>query len=355
MAGGTGGHVYPALAIALYLREHGMQLFWLGTRTGLEARVVPENRIRLYAVNISGLRGKGLWNWIVSPFRLLAALMQSIRIISNLRPSIVLGLGGFASGPGGIAAWLLRIPLYIHEQNSVAGLTNRLLAPFAKCIMVGFPKALQGKKVVITGNPVRREISAVGLARQGKTLVRHQPLKLLVLGGSLGARALNEVLPGVLAALPDDIDINVWHQTGDAHFDTTMAHYRKFVRREHKVVPYINNMSEAYEWADLVLCRSGALTVSEISVVGISSILVPYPYAADDHQTANAEYLSKAGAAILVPQAELNPERVKDLLCRFASDREKLLEMARIARRQAFPDATLKIGNICLEAAKCPA
>jgi len=350
MAGGTGGHVYPALAVAEYLRGHGIGLYWLGTRSGLESRVVPENTIRLLTINIRGLRGKRLSRWFFAPFILVVALVQSLWIILKYRPSAVIGLGGFVSGPGGVAAWLLRIPLYIHEQNSIAGLTNRLLAPLARAVMLGFPGAIKGARVVTTGNPVRKDILNVTSPEYRIAGRESLPLRLLVLGGSLGAQALNEILPRIITSLPQGVDIELWHQTGRDHFASTKAGYDNIRLQSCKVVPYIEDMAEAYAWADLVMCRAGALTVSEICVVGIASILVPYPYAVDDHQTANARYLCEAGAAILVPQTELSVGKIVDLLCRFDNERSKLIEMAITARNKAFPNATSDIGDLCMEA-----
>lgn len=348
MAGGTGGHVYPGLAVAEYLREQGIQLAWLGTRAGLESRVVPANRIRLFTIYIGGLRGKKLSRRLAAPFMLAIALLQSMWIILLHRPKAVIGLGGFVSGPGGLAAWLLRIPLYIHEQNSIAGLTNRLLAPLARAVMQGFPGALDGEKVVTTGNPVRKDMLGIHTPQQRIAGREHAPLRLLVLGGSLGAQALNEILPLAVSALPPETRIELWHQTGKDHFAAASARYQDQGLDTCKIVPYIEDMAAAYSWADLVLCRAGALTISEICVVGIASILVPFPHAVDDHQTANARYLSDAGAAVLVPQTELSVSKVVDLLREFAGNRGKLVEMAKLARSKAFPQATADIARICM-------
>ncbi len=347
MAGGTGGHVYPALAVAEYLREHGVQLFWLGTASGLEARVVPQHRIELFTVNIAGLRGKGLLRWLFSPVILCIALAQSLKILLRLKPSAVLGLGGFASGPGGLAAWLLRVPLLIHEQNAVAGLTNRLLAPFARVIMQGFPDAFREGRAITTGNPVRKDILRL-MHLERKPAAASRPLRLLVLGGSLGARMLNEILPQMLRALPDDMQIDIWHQTGREHLSFTQHLYAGRLREKVKVVAYIEDMAEAYEWADLVICRAGALTISEISICGLPSLLVPYPYAVDDHQTANARYLCETGGAILLPQADLNVTTMVELLCKFDKGRAQLEEMGNRARQRAFPNATVDISRICM-------
>ncbi len=348
MAGGTGGHVYPALAVAQYLREQGSRLLWIGTRNGIEARVVPENGFPLLLIHIRGLRGKTLLRRVMAPLMLMLALLQSLIIMIRYKPDAVIGLGGFVSGPGGIAAWLLRIPLFIHEQNAIAGLTNRLLAPLARTVMLGFPGALVGKHVITTGNPVRMEIRKLDTPQTRIGSRPHNPLRLLVLGGSLGAKALNELLPEVLSSLPDRVQIEVWHQTGATHIDMTRDLYARHQLHQARVDAYINDMAAAYSWADMVLCRAGASTIGEICSAGIASILVPYPHAVDDHQTANARYLSDAGAAILIPQSDLTVNGIRDLLSRFYSERRQLLDMATIARSKAFPDATSEISNICM-------
>jgi len=350
MAGGTGGHVYPALAIAEYLREQGVQLFWLGTSAGLESRLVPDNDIPLFTVNVSGLRGKGLVSWITSPLTIIIALLQSLGVILRQQPSAVIGLGGFVSGPGGVAAWMLGKPLFIHEQNAVPGLTNRLLMPLARKVMQGFPGALKDSRAVTTGNPVRKDILSVATPAARMAGRENQPLRLLVLGGSLGAKALNEILPEVINNLPDTVNIEVWHQTGTQHITATTAFYQSYQIPTDRVVPYIDDMSAAYAWADVVLCRAGALTISELCVVGVAAVLVPYPYAVDDHQSANARYLSESGAAILVSQQDLSVARIVELLCGFDKNRSSLTAMATAARSRAYPDATTHIGNICMEA-----
>jgi UDP-N-acetylglucosamine--N-acetylmuramyl-(pentapeptide) pyrophosphoryl-undecaprenol N-acetylglucosamine transferase len=351
IAGGTGGHVYPALAVAEYLREQGIQLFWLGTKAGLESRVVPENNIQLFTISVSGLRGKKFSRWLISPFTLVWALIQSLQVILNLRPSAVIGMGGYVSGPGGIAAWLLRIPLFIHEQNSIAGLTNRLLSPFARTIMQGFPGTMHGSKVVTTGNPVRKDILHSAIPPVDRLAGRQKlPLRLLVLGGSLGAKVLNEMLPRVVNGLPEGVDVDIWHQTGRIHIDSTKSLYKKYRINSGRIVAYIENMAEAYLWADIILCRAGALTISEISIMGVASILVPYPFAVDDHQLKNAEYLSNMGGAVLIPQSEIDDSAIIKLICGFYKDRDALVQMAALSRQRALPNATRDIGNICLEA-----
>lgn len=348
MAGGTGGHVYPALAVAEYLRQRGIKLQWLGTRLGLEYEVVPENDIELLTINVKGLRGKGVGRWLLSPFIIAVALLQALKIMLERKPAAVLGMGGFVSGPGGLAAWLLRRPLYIHEQNAVAGLTNRFLAPFARKIMQGFPGTFTGDKVITTGNPVRSDILRLA-ARQRPIKADSDVMQLLVLGGSLGARALNEIVPRALGLLPREVKLNVWHQTGRDHIDSTVKDYTDGAIGGSRVVPYINNMAEAYAWADLVLCRAGALTISEICIAGVASILVPYPHAVDDHQTANARFLSDDGGAVLVPQSDLTASFLAGLLAELYHEQTRLAAMGEKAKAKGRPKAAGDVGDLCME------
>jgi UDP-N-acetylglucosamine--N-acetylmuramyl-(pentapeptide) pyrophosphoryl-undecaprenol N-acetylglucosamine transferase len=346
MAGGTGGHVFPALAVARELRAQGAEVVWLGTRRGLEARVVPEAGFPVAWVRVSGLRGKALAQRLLAPFMLGLALLQSLWVLAKLRPAAVLGMGGFVTGPGGLMAWLLRRPLVIHEQNSVAGMTNRWLAPLARQVLVAFPDALPGARH--TGNPVRADIAALPLPEQ--RLVRQGAPRLLVLGGSLGAQALNETLPLAIARLPDAARPEVWHQTGLRHLDAGRAAYAA-AGVPARVEAFVDDMAAAYGWADLVLCRAGALTIAELAAAGIGAILVPYPHAVDDHQTGNARYLVDQGAALLLPQPELEPERLRVLLAELLGDRARLLDMARRARALAQPDAARQVAQACLAVA----
>ena len=351
MAGGTGGHVYPALAVADYLRERGVPLFWLGTRHGLEARVVPHHNFRLMTINIGGLRGKGLGGWLLAPVRLSLAILQSLLVIARCRPGAVLGLGGFVSGPGGIAAWLLRVPLFIHEQNAMAGFTNRMLAPLARLAMEGFPGAFQSRRRVrTTGNPVRAEITRLPGPAQRLAGRSAGTVRLLLLGGSQGARALNETFPRALRRLPQGTNLEVWHQTGADDLAATRRLYEGIGLHSLKVEPFIDDMAAAYAWADLVLCRAGALTIAELCVVGLASILVPFPFATDDHQTANARVMSDAGCAILLPESRLADEALAGLLVELCGSRRRLLEMAEKCRGLGRPDAAREVGDVCLEA-----
>lgn len=348
MAGGTGGHVYPALAVAAHLRERGVPLLWLGTRGGLEARLVPQAGYRLLTIAVSGLRGKSLARLLSAPFKLMLALAQSLVVIGRARPAAVLGMGGFASGPGGVAAWLLRVPLLLHEQNAIAGLTNRALAPLATRLMEAFPGAFAGRRALHTGNPVRGEIAAL-TPPQGRLDGRTGRLRLLVLGGSQGARALNLLMPPAMKILGSQAP-EVWHQTGSAHLDLTRARYAQ-AGVAGRVEPYIERMDEAYAWADIVLCRAGAMTIAELAAAGVAAILVPFPHAADDHQSANARFLSEAGAAWMVAERDLDAPRLAELLRPLAADRASTIRMAERARALAIPDAGERVARMCLEVA----
>ena len=348
MAGGTGGHVFPALAVADELRHRGIQVAWLGTQKGIEAEVVPKAGIDISFINVAGLRGKGVLGWLTAPFKLLHALWQSVSVLQRLKPSVVLGMGGFVTGPGGLAAWLLRRPLVIHEQNAIAGMTNKLLVPFAARVLEAFPGTISSKKTLHTGNPVRNAIAEQPKEEREASAAENK-IHLLVVGGSLGAKALNEVVPQALAQLSEAQRPVVRHQTGKKNFDETLALY-KSLAVEAKVEPFIDNMGAAYGWADLVLCRAGALTIAELAIAGMPSILVPYPYAVDDHQTSNAKYLVDNGAALLVQQKDLTASRLLDLLQQL--DFARLSQMAAAAKTLALPDATKKVADLCLEVAR---
>jgi len=349
MAGGTGGHVFPALAVARYLRDEGVEVVWLGTRRGLEARIVPDAGFPIEYITISGLRGKGILGWLLAPVRLSIALWQAVKVCLRTRPGAVLGLGGFVTGPGGVAAWLLRRPLVIHEQNAIAGLTNRLLSRLARRVLEAFPGSFPGSiKTEQTGNPVRANIAALPLP--ASRIGAHQgPCRLLVIGGSLGAQVLNEVVPLALAEMSLAERPVIWHQAGQNKEVATRETYAH-AGIEARVEPFINDMAEAYAWADLVICRAGALTVSELAAAGVAAILVPYPHAVDDHQTRNALYLSEAGAARLILQSELTPAALTQLLRELLrGGRDGLIDIATIARSLAKPGATQRVAETCLE------
>ncbi|MGH8495328.1 MAG: undecaprenyldiphospho-muramoylpentapeptide beta-N-acetylglucosaminyltransferase [Gammaproteobacteria bacterium] len=354
MAGGTGGHVFPAMAVAQALLAREVEVVWLGTRRGLEARLVPPAGIPIEWINIGGLRGKGLTTVLVAPVALIRALWQSVCVLRRLQPSAVLGMGGFVSGPGGLAAWLLRRPLIIHEQNTVPGMTNRLLARVARVVLEAFPgsfDAAAGARHV--GNPVRREISA--LAPPDIRLARRDgPARLLVLGGSQGALRLNQVVPEALFRLPLRVRPEVWHQAGPGTLNAAEQAYRA-AEIEARLDAFIDDMAAAYAWADLVVCRAGALTVSELANVGLGAVFVPFPAAVDDHQTRNAGHLVGVGAAVLVPEPELTAERLARELGQLLGNRARLLDMARAARAQAMPDAAEQVAETCLRAARAQA
>lgn len=346
-AGGTGGHVYPALAVAEYFREMNVNITWVGTEKGLEHRVVPAAGISLELISISGLRGKGIFNMLYVPVKLLRAVFQAVRIFYKVKPDVVLGLGGFVSGPCGLAAYLLRKPLFIHEQNAVPGLTNKVLSYFATNVMEAFPGSFKNsKKVISVGNPVRKDIT--GIAEPKARLIgRNKKIRLLIIGGSLGAQALNESIPKVISELDENLIPDVWHQAGKNKLDGTLKNYKKY-HVEATVTEFIDDMAEAYSWADLVICRSGALTISELANVGLAAILVPYPYAVDDHQTENAMYLCNTGAACLVQQDQLS-SKLKEILSEILqAGRTRLLKMANSARELAKPDATQLVAETCL-------
>ncbi len=347
MAGGTGGHVFPALAVADVLRDHGVPVIWLGTRAGIEARLVPAAGYPIEWVNISGVRGKRLRGRLLAPFNILSACYQALRIMRRTRPGVVLGMGGFVSGPGGVVAWLLRKPLLIHEQNAVAGLTNRWLARIASQLLEAFPGAL-GRGAVHVGNPVRRSITQ--LPPPSQRLATHRDaLRLLVLGGSLGAVRLNEVVPQALAQIDADCRPQVIHQTGRNNLQQTVEHYQQY-QVQAQVKDFIDDMDAAYAWADIVLCRAGAMTVFELAAAGVGAILVPYPFAVDDHQRANAEYLRAADAAVVRLQHELGAQWLSATLRDFSRQRDKLLHMACRARECAMPDAAREVARYCMQA-----
>ncbi len=347
MAGGTGGHVFPALAVAERLRAEGAEVSWMGTRRGLEARVVPERGLPIDWVEVSGLRGKGPGRWLSAPVQLLRALAQAWRILRRRRPDVVLGMGGFVTGPGGVAARLSGRPLLIHEQNRIPGLTNRLLKPLAVRVMCGFPGTFPASdKVVVTGNPVREALAEIPPPRERLAGRSGRP-RLLVVGGSLGAAFFNETVPQALARLPQEQRPHVHHQCGERHLEAARAAYAE-AGVEAEVLPFIEDMASAYRWADLVLCRAGALTVAELAVAGSAAVLVPYPHAVDDHQTANARYLADADAAVLVQQRELDADRLRRLLEELLSDRGRLLTMAERARALGRPEATRLVTDLCL-------
>ena len=343
MAGGTGGHVMPGLAVAHEMRARSWDVVWLGNPTGMEAELVPRHDIPMRWVRIGGLRGKGLSTRLAMPFRLLRACWQALRVLREVRPSVVLGMGGYVAFPGGLVASLLRRPLVIHEQNSVAGLTNRLLARLADRVLVAFPGAIAG--AVWTGNPVRREIAQCP-PPEARFASRSGRLRVLVVGGSLGAQALNAIVPQALARIAPDRRPRVTHQCGRDNRDALVARYLE-LGVDAEVLAFIEDMPAAYANADLVVCRAGAMTISELAAAGVASILVPFPHAVDDHQTTNARFLADRDAAILLPQSELDAASLAALLDRL--DRPRLLAMAQAARAVARADATCAVADVCAQ------
>lgn len=353
MAGGTGGHVFPALAAADALLRKGLRVQWLGTTRGIEADLVPKAGIPLHFISVAGLRGKGLCAQIAAPFRLARALWQALQLLKRVNPNCVLGLGGFAAGPGGLAAWLLRKPLVIHEQNAIPGTTNRILSFIAKRVLLGYPDALHSDRAEFIGNPVRAAISQLPPPEQ-RWRERTGAMRLLVLGGSLGAQPINDVVPDAIALLPENLRPEIIHQTGRAHAAAVSERYRELNSERAlnivvRVEPFIADMAAAYAWADAVLCRAGALTVAELAAAGVGAILVPLPHAIDDHQTHNARWLSDQHAGVLIPQAELTMENLAQLLRELSARPQELLAWARSARALAKPDAAQQVAAACVQ------
>ncbi len=344
LAGGTGGHVYPALAVAQELQRRGYKLFWLGTSKGLESRVVVAAGLTLNCIAVRGLRGKGVLARLTGLALLLGATLQSLLAMLRIRPLCVLGMGGYVAGPGGMAAWLLRYPLVIHEQNSVAGTTNRLLRPLATRVLAGYPETFPRAEVV--GNPVRRELLENGRHNR-YDYDGSRPLRLLVMGGSLGARALNQVMPAALQKLPRRAQVR--HQTGVGHAGQVRDAYAELGVDAVEVVPFMEDMAAIYRWSDLVLCRAGALTVAELTVMGRPAILVPLANAIDDHQARNAEWMQRQGAALVLAESELTAVRVADLLQELEGQPQRLADLASAARRAAFLHATQRVADVCEE------
>ena len=343
MAGGTGGHVFPALAVAKILQQRGWQVEWLGTENGIEARVAPTNHFKLHCITAVGLRGKSLVNILVAPLYLMWALCQSLRVLFRYKPDVVLGMGGFASAPGGVSAFLLRIPLVIHEQNAVAGTTNRLLSALAGRVLSAFPSVFKNGEPV--GNPVRDDIAAL-LFEKNVAPSPDQQLRLFVLGGSQGARALNNLLPSALALLPDALRPEIFHQAGNNLLDETRNNYQQ-AGVAARIEPFVDDMASMYRWADLAVCRAGAMTVSELACAQLPALLIPLPSAIDDHQTANAQWLVDAGAARLLPQATLTAEKLAADLRDLIENRNVLEAMSHAMKSLAKPESANVVADIC--------
>ncbi len=349
MAGGTGGHVFPALAVADALRERGVAVVWLGVPGSMESRLVPTHGFPIEWVRVAGIRGKGAEAWLRAPWALVKAVAQAMGVLRRIRPRSVLGAGGYVSGPGGIAAWLLRVPLLIHEQNAVAGLTNRWLARIAGQVLEAFPGSFAaGVHARAIGNPVRADIAALP-APQTRFAGRDGRCRLLVFGGSQGALRLNAMVPQALARVAPQIRPQVRHQTGERGLEAARAAYAG-ARVEADVLAFIDDMAGAYAWADLAVCRAGAMTIAELQAAGLGAVLVPLPAATDDHQTKNAEVMVKCGAARLIPERELTPERLGEAIAELIADRTRLLEMAEAARRSRVIDAADRLADLCIAA-----
>ena len=348
MAGGTGGHIFPGLAVADNLLHRGVNVRWLGARGGMECQRVPQAGIPLDVVDISGLRGKGARRWILMPWKLLRAVFQAFMLLGDHRPACAISFGGYAAGPGGLAARLRGIPLLVHEQNRIPGMTNRVLAKLAKKILQAFPGTWEEQLEPETcGNPVRK--SVVDLARPETRMAgRMGAIRVLVTGGSQGARALNRLVPEALSSLPSGLAFEARHQAGKGWEDETIEAYRS-AGIDAEVTEFIDDMAGAFGWADVVICRSGALTVSELAAAGVAAVLVPFPHAVDDHQTRNAEFLVEAGAAVLMPEAGNNARSLATILGPLMADREKLLSMAEKARSVSVPDSADRVARLCLE------
>ena len=348
MAGGTGGHVFPALATARMLQERGVNVHWLGSENGMEVDLVSAAGLPISCISISGLRGKGKLALLVAPFKLINALLQAMLVVRSVKPDGVLGMGGFVTGPGGLAARLMGKPLLIHEQNAVAGMTNKLLSRFATVVMEAFPGSFPvGVKTIATGNPVRKDICELPATKGSQHESRS--MRVLVVGGSLGAVAINEVVPEAFKLLESGSKFEITHQAGKKNLEATVANYQQ-AGVEAKVVPFISDMKSVYEWADIVICRAGALTISELCMAGVGAILVPYPHAVDDHQTKNAGFMVDSGAAELMPQQDFTATALNKKLKAMIENREIMTNMAQAARKLARPDATEKVVSYCMEA-----
>lgn len=348
LAGGTGGHIFPGLAVAHALRDRGVPVLWLGAEGGMETRLVPQHDFQIDTIPVKGVRGKGLATLFAAPFKLLAAVSAARQTLRQRQPRAVISFGGYAAGPGGLAAKLAGVPLLVHEQNRAPGLTNRVLAKFARRVLTGFPQTFAGGREELVGNPVRSQISAIAPPAQ-RFALRDDSLRLLVLGGSQGARALNNAVPQALAALATG-SIAVRHQCGEKMRTDAEAAYAQ-AGISASVEPFIADMAEAYAWADLVVCRAGALTLAEICAAGVGSVLVPFPQAVDDHQTRNAEYLVERGAALLLKQDDALAARLADVLRDLAGNADKRRAMAEAARQLARPDAAARVADAILEEA----
>jgi UDP-N-acetylglucosamine--N-acetylmuramyl-(pentapeptide) pyrophosphoryl-undecaprenol N-acetylglucosamine transferase len=349
MAGGTGGHVFPALAVAKVLRGRGVAVVWLGVPGSMESRLVPAQGIPIEWVNVRGIRGKGALTWALAPLRIANAVAQAIGVLRRVKPRSVLGAGGYVSGPGGIAAWLMRIPLLIHEQNAIAGMTNRWLARLASQVLEAFPGSFgPGLRACTIGNPVREDIAALEVPAR-RFAGRETRARLLIFGGSQGAQRLNAAVPQALALIAPEKRPQVLHQSGERGFESTKAAYLA-AGVDAQVMPFIDDMAKTYAWADLAVCRAGAMTVAELQAAGLGAIFVPLPIATDDHQTKNAGVMVSVGAARIIQERDLTPERLSGIIAELIADRATLLKMAESARAARVTDAATRLADLCVTA-----
>jgi len=344
MAGGTGGHVFPALAVAEYLRDMGCDVSWLGVPDSFEARVVPKNGFKIDWIEARRLRGQGIKQLVSAPFALTMAMWQAWKILRRNKPDVILGMGGFVTAPGGFVSWLMRLPLVVHEQNAVPGMSNKFLSKIAKRVLQAFPNSFPiDMNVEVTGNPIRSDITK--LATPAVRFQDRTSCRVLIVGGSLGAKALNEIVPNAILKLKTKVEVR--HQAGRGKFDETFAEY-KAINVDANVVEFVDDMAEAYAWADVIICRAGALTVTELTMVGLPAILVPYPHAVDDHQTKNAEFLVSENAAIMIQQKNMTADTLAEILEPICASKEIRLAMAEAGRKLAMPDSASVVGDVCL-------
>lgn len=351
MAGGTGGHVFPALAVARNLAQQGWHVQWLGTADRMEARLVPQYGFDIAFIDIKGVRGNGVLRKLAAPFKLLRAVWQARKVIRRFKPDVVMGMGGYASAPGGVAAKLAGIPLVLHEQNAIPGMTNRLLSKLATRTLCAFDNTFTEVDAEVVGNPIRQELIALG--QEPRSSSASEALKVLVVGGSLGARVFNEVMPETVAKVSQQCSVTVWHQAGKGNQAALKQAYQHVGQADRvNVADFIDDMEAAYRWADVVVCRAGALTVSELATVGLPAILVPLPHAVDDHQMRNANVLVNANAGRLLPQAQMTVDSLAQELLALASDRTLLMQMGQNARNVAITDATVRVATVCQQLAQ---
>lgn len=353
MAGGTGGHIFPALAVGKELQQQGWTLHWLGSEGGMEEELVPKHGINMTLLPVKGVRNKGLASLIKAPFQLFKSVMLARKAIKKIKPDVALGMGGFASGPGGLAAKLSGVPLVLHEQNAIAGMTNQQLNRFSNITLQAYPGAfVEAKKIATVGNPVRTDLMALPSAKE-RINTEEGSINLLVVGGSRGALVLNQKVPAMLNIINGGLRVNVRHQCGRGNLGDVAARYKELTNTlvEHDVTEFIDDMAAAYEWADLVICRAGALTVAEIAMAGCAAIFIPYPHAVDDHQTHNARYLANQGGALIIQQHDLDEQRLAHQITALANDKQRIIDMATVAKSLAKPKATTQVAEYCKRAA----